>query len=120
MAEKKTKIRRVGGGGNGSADHYLDVDKTGNSACHQREGQNVLFNDQHVTFEKTPNCGIAKDNIWKMWETTDPPTTAMERELVQEGGYCNKLKKQGQPGFGPRAEKDAVLVGECNQENCGE
>jgi len=78
-----------------------------------------LFNDQHVTFEKTPNCGVAKDNIWKMWETDTPPATAMERELVLEGGYCGTLKDQGQSKFGPKAEKDAVLVGECNQEDCG-
>ncbi len=107
------------GGGNGStiADHYLDIDKTGNSACHQREGQNVLFNDQHVTFEKTPNCGVAKDNIWKMWTTNDPPDTAAGRELV-ESPYCDTLNDQGQSGFGPKAEKDAVLVGECNKDDC--
>jgi len=97
------------------AAHYEDEDKTGNSASHQREGQNVLFNDQHVTFEKYPNCGIAKDNIWKMWEGEDVPDTPDLRELV-ESPYCQTLKKHGQTGFGPKAEKDAVLVGECNKD----
>ncbi len=106
-----------GGGGDTYADHYLDADKTGNSACHQREGQNVLFNDQHVTFEKTPNCGVAKDNIWKMWETDDPPDDAEGRELVVSP-YCGTLNQQGQSNFGPKAEKDAVLVGECNLREC--
>jgi len=99
------------------AAHYADVDKTGNSASHHREGQNVLFNDQHVTFEKYPNCGIARDNIWKMWEGTTVPTTAEKREIVVSP-YCSKLNDQGKADFGPKAEKDAVLVGECNQENC--
>ena len=105
--------------GNISA-HYADRDKTGNSAAHQREGQNVLFNDSHVTFEKLPNCGIARDNIWKMWEGTGGttvPTTAEERELVQSP-YYGILDDQGKPDFGPKAEKDAVLVGECNQDPC--
>ena len=102
-------------GGN-IAPHYADVDKTGNSASHQREGQNVLFNDQHVTFEKYPNCGIAKDNIWKMWEG-DSIETPRERELV-ESPYCGTLNKTGKGGFGPQAEKDAILVGECNKQDC--
>jgi hypothetical protein len=98
------------------AAHYADVDKTGNSASHQREGQNVLFNDQHVTFEKYPNCGIARDNIWKMWDSITVPTTAEKRELVSSP-YYNILSDQG-GDFGPIAEKDAVLVGECNQMTC--
>jgi hypothetical protein len=95
------------------------VDKTGNSASHQREGQNVLFNDQHVSFEKYPNCGIARDNIWKMWvgPAGEVPKTAKERELVLSP-YCGTLNDQGKPDFGPKAEKDAVLVGECNQDPC--
>ena len=105
-------------GGNQIPPHYADVDKTGNSAAHQREGQNVLFNDQHVTFEKYPNCGVAKDNIWKVWASTKPPETAMLRELVKEGGYCDELNDQGKTGFGPQAEKDAILVGECNKQDC--
>jgi len=106
-------------GGGGIAGLYADVDKTGNSAAHQREGQNVLFNDQHVSFERYPNCGIARDNIWKMWvgPEGEVPKTARERELG-DSPYCGILTDQGNPDFGPKAEKDAVLVGECNQENC--
>jgi hypothetical protein len=96
--------------------HYVDVDKTGNSAAHQREGQNVLFNDQHVTFEKFPNCGVAKDNIWKVWATTRPPATAELRELVKSD-YCNELIDDGDTGQRPKAERDAFLVGERNEED---
>lgn len=35
-----------------------------NSTNHERDGQNVLFGDGHVTWEKTPFCGIADDNIY--------------------------------------------------------
>ena len=100
-----------------TAPYYADVDKTGNSAAHHREGQNVLFNDQHVAFEKYPNCGIARDNIWKIWVGTTVPTAARERELG-ESPYCETLKDQGGTTFGPKAEKDAFLVGECNQQDC--
>ena len=51
---------------------YQDPDKIGNSACHQREGQNVLFNDASVAFAKFPNVGIDKDNIYQYWKTLPP------------------------------------------------
>jgi prepilin-type N-terminal cleavage/methylation domain-containing protein len=45
--------------------------KYGNAAQHQDEGQNVLFLDSHVGFEKTPNCGINEDNVWSYWDGGD-------------------------------------------------
>jgi len=94
--------------------HYVDDDRTGNSASHQREGQNVLFNDQHVNFERYPNVGVAKDNIWKDWPSTTPPATPEERE-VKPSPYCTFLKKEGTRNRCPKAEKDAFLVGEANE-----
>ena len=41
--------------------------KKGNASQHQDEGQNVLFMDSHVDFEKDPCCGINEDNIWTFW-----------------------------------------------------
>ena len=38
--------------------------KEGNSESHQDEGQNVLFLDSHVDFEKVSFCGISEDNIY--------------------------------------------------------
>jgi type II secretory pathway pseudopilin PulG len=35
-----------------------------NSSNHKRKGQNVLFNDSHVSWETTPFCGHARDNIY--------------------------------------------------------
>jgi len=35
-----------------------------NSSNHKRKGQNVLFNDGHVSWEDTPFCGHSQDNIY--------------------------------------------------------
>jgi hypothetical protein len=43
----------------------------GNSAPHQREGQNVLFMDNHVYFEKVSFCGVNDDNIYTYWNGPD-------------------------------------------------
>jgi prepilin-type N-terminal cleavage/methylation domain-containing protein/prepilin-type processing-associated H-X9-DG protein len=97
-------------------DAYRDQDKTGNAAAHQREGQNVLFVDGHVRFEKTPNCGINKDNIWKFWPTpSTPPTTARDIELGVSP-YCNILTNDGTPASAaPGGAEDAFLVSENNK-----
>ncbi|MBW8015496.1 MAG: type II secretion system protein [Planctomycetes bacterium] len=49
-------------------DFLLKTDKwkqqIGNSEPHDREGQNVLFNDGHVDFVKRPDVGTRYDNIY--------------------------------------------------------
>ncbi len=83
-----------------------------NSFAHQREGQNVLFNDTHVLFMKTPDCGIKNDNIWKCWPVTTnnaPPATDQLRQFGEEN-YYNILKGTGIGG--PLSEADAYLVNE--------
>ncbi len=45
--------------------------KFGNANQHQEDGQNVLFLDSHVSFEKTPYCGINDDNIYTYWDGGD-------------------------------------------------
>ncbi len=98
--------------------HYSDVDKVGNSASHQREGQNVLFNDSHVSFEKYANCGIQNDNIWKHWETVDPSVDASadppdaERQVGTSAGEPSH-SEHGEDY--PRSKQDAFLVNEYNQ-----
>jgi prepilin-type processing-associated H-X9-DG protein len=42
-----------------------------NSSNHRRKGQNVLFNDGHVSWEDTPFCGHGRDNIYT--RSTKPP-----------------------------------------------
>jgi len=39
----------------------------GNAIAHQEDGQNVLFMDSHVSFEKKPFCGVNDDNIYTSW-----------------------------------------------------
>lgn len=45
--------------------------KAGNSLSHKEEGQNVIFIDGHVTFEKYSFCGINDDNIYTYWDGPD-------------------------------------------------
>jgi prepilin-type N-terminal cleavage/methylation domain-containing protein len=49
---------------------YTDKDFVFNAYAHQREGQNVLYNDGHVKFESQANVGINNDNIYQRWATT--------------------------------------------------
>jgi len=43
----------------------------GNSGHHKREGQNVLYMDNHVYFEKVSFCGVNDDNIYTYWDGSD-------------------------------------------------
>jgi len=57
--------------------------RAGNAVTHQEDGQNVLFIDSHVAFEKRPFCGINDDNIYTFWDGGDirigvPPTIGNE------------------------------------------
>ena len=88
----------------------LDKDKTGNSAAHQRDGQNVLFNDSHVDFEKFPNVGVNNDNIWKYWPSQSP--TVIERELDSVPPQPSPTNGSGVGVYGPVSEEDAYLVNE--------
>jgi hypothetical protein len=50
----------------------------GNAITHQEDGQNVLFMDCHVAFEKQPVCGINDDNIYTWDDLSGDP---------RRGGY---------------------------------
>jgi hypothetical protein len=57
--------------------------KGGNALQHQEDGQNVLFLDNHVSFEKQAFCGINDDNIYTFWNGGDirlgsPPVLGSE------------------------------------------
>ena len=45
--------------------------RAGNTFAHYRDGQNVLFLDNHVSFEKHSFCGTNDDNIYTYWNGTD-------------------------------------------------
>ncbi|MFA5240214.1 MAG: prepilin-type N-terminal cleavage/methylation domain-containing protein [Phycisphaerae bacterium] len=92
---------------------YSDPYRTGNSAAHQREGQNVLFVDAHVTFAKFPNVGISKDNIWKCWTSAPPPEPDAKNKEVLPTPYKTILQNDGTGA--PMSERDAYLVSESNK-----
>lgn len=72
-----------------------------NSGSHDREGQNVLFGDGHVSFEKTPNVGARYDNIYtSAWDGTDPYS-----QYAREVGYPMKTV-----GIAPSQTKDDSLL----------
>jgi len=70
--------------------------KFGNAFCHQEEGQNVLYLDGHVTFEKKSFCGIEEDNIY----------TAYNGDLNWKGDLLNQNNERA-----PGKRKDAFLIG---------
>jgi prepilin-type N-terminal cleavage/methylation domain-containing protein len=83
----------------------------GNSASHQREGQNVLYVDAHVDFEKHPNVGVENDNIWLYWTTINSDTGKPETQHDRQVG--NGSASGGIPQVGltfPMTEEDAFLV----------
>jgi len=67
--------------------------KTGNAFAHEQEGQNVLFLDGHVAFEKDAFCGIHDDNIYTFWDGGD----------IRRGGVPML-------GLGPMERVDSLLV----------
>ena len=70
-----------------------DQARQGNSSRHQGDGQNVMFLDTHVMFEKRSYCGFENDNIYTSWD--------------------GAAKTRGQPpkfGSQPAGAKDSLLV----------
>ena len=45
--------------------------RAGNTVGHRGDGQNVLFADFHVRFEKISFCGVDDDNIYTYWNGED-------------------------------------------------
>ncbi|MHC4122275.1 MAG: type II secretion system protein [Planctomycetota bacterium] len=93
---------------------FIDRDKKWNCAAHQRDGQNVLFNDGHVEFMKSPAVGLQEDNIWRAWpDNTAKGTTPSTKNRIL-GGDPPTLSPNG-AGVGkwePNQPRDAYLVNE--------
>jgi prepilin-type N-terminal cleavage/methylation domain-containing protein len=73
----------------------------GNSAAHNREGQNVLFNDGHAEFTKRPDVGVENDNIYTIQSGGGPVWDVDQR---RQGNGTNSFDK------GPKNTKDSLLV----------
>ena len=79
----------------------IRVYQLGNAAAHQREGQNVLFMDIHVDFEKESFCGVDEDNIYTAWDTA---VKKQQGRMPQCGEYDMSR---------PSGKTDSLLVNEC-------
>lgn len=58
-----------------------DLLRLGNSPNHNRDGQNVLHGDGHVSFEKTPFAGVHRDNIYTKAANDDRTDTTSSRQF---------------------------------------
>ncbi len=76
--------------------------KAGNATQHQEDGQNVLFLDNHVGFEKRPFCGVNDDNIWTFWDGGDVRIGGMPVVFGSEpqDRTDTLLVNDGEPGAG--------------------
>lgn len=82
-----------------------DPDGIWNSAAHTREGQNVLYADTHVEFQRDPLAGVNGDNIWRGWEAGRQPPQSPEDRAMQ-GHWASSLGA----GVGPGYRDDSFLV----------
>jgi hypothetical protein len=78
-------------GYNGSSDNA----RNGNAVTHQSEGQNVLFLDSHVSFEKRPYCSIEDDNIYT---------------ITDRGQQGSAFGSPALSATEPQARKDSILI----------
>jgi hypothetical protein len=103
---------------------YKDKDLLYNAYPHQREGQNVLYNDGHTKFETTANAGVDGDNIYQRWAggtpgwqappATSTPPQKPEREA---GGLFPTYSGSSIPvanynALVPGDTEDALLISE--------
>jgi len=65
--------------------------KAGNSIPHKEDGQNVLFMDSHVNFEKYSFCGINDDNIYTYWDGPDIRRGAIPDLKSQPAGRLDSM-----------------------------
>jgi hypothetical protein len=73
-----------------------DQAKEGNAIAHQLDGQNVMFLDTHVSFEKRAYCSIEDDNIYLI--STDA-TKGSPLGTIPVPGAANPMNR-----------KDSVLI----------
>jgi len=74
----------------------------GNAIAHQEDGQNVLFMDIHVNFEKRATCAINDDNIYTFGLSGDPiGTTPVPGVSNPAHRLDSLLVHDGEPGSAP-------------------
>jgi len=73
----------------------------GNSGHHKREGQNVLYMDNHIYFEKHSFSGVNDDNIYTYWNGSDiqqgaPPVIGSQPADKLDSLLVNEPPKEDQ------------------------
>jgi len=94
---------------NPAVNQAFDPAKCLNASSHQRDGQNVLFNDSHVDFCTTVWVGIQKDNIYYPFVETKSCSDAKPRDYAS---IPTGRKDCGSGKSGPMNECDSYLVNE--------
>ncbi len=82
----------------------VETERWGNSPNHKRDGQNILFNDCHVSFEREPYCGFGGDNIYTYNDAT-------KKYPIQEGGIPASSRCFN-TNFYATTKTDSVLINE--------
>ncbi|MBA7602250.1 hypothetical protein ES703_09336 [subsurface metagenome] len=73
----------------------------GNAIAHQEDGQNVLFMDSHVSFEKKSFCGVNDDNIYTFWSGGDIRRGSLPLPLTEPADRLDSfLVHDFEPGAG--------------------
>jgi len=65
----------------------LTADPEQNSFAHQEDGQNVLYVDGHVSWEKRADCGLNEDNIYTWADNEDTPQIGTPPVLHSSAPY---------------------------------
>lgn len=86
----------------------------GNAMPHNQNGQNVLYNDNSVSFEDVPTCGVNKDNIYTNWQQDYDPRQDDASTIAQA------IQRGQQPGgpepdynYLPLDNEDSYLVNDA-------
>ncbi len=84
----------------------------GNSEPHNREGQNVLYNDGHAEFEKRSDIGYDNDNIYTYRQ--GPPPNWNENQIRNGAGPQDRAPGQGTSYLFSKSNRDTVLVNDVD------
>jgi prepilin-type N-terminal cleavage/methylation domain-containing protein len=96
--------------------------KNGNAVAHQNDGQQVLFMDMHVDFEKRAYCAVEDDNIYTLFYGTgypqsgDPPTSVSDKPTRRKDSF---LVNDFPPTKGGRCFPADTLVWINEAQACG-
>lgn len=81
--------------------------RVNNSGLHDREGQNVLYNDGHAEFTRRADCGMNDDNIYNRFVTNGDILISR-----RQGFAPRDMKLQG---YSMNSTDDTVLVSDSLQ-----